>query len=140
MTYKTSRNKVNINIQKTKSEYFVNKIRDCSNTKDPKKSWSLVNSLLGKNCKSTYINELKIYDNIITDSTLIAEAFNNYFINIGALLVNDTSSYEESVNEFNDKNVSIEDSLSQNTSFHFFPIEIHTVYSTLRNLKANKST
>ena len=90
MTYKTSRNKVNINIQKTKSEYFVNKIRDCSNTKDPKKSWSLVNSLLGKNFKSTYINELKIYDNIITDSTLIAESFNNYFINIGALLVNDT--------------------------------------------------
>ena len=51
--YKTPRNKMNINIGKTKSEYFVNNIRDCANTRDPKKSWSLINSLLGKNCKST---------------------------------------------------------------------------------------
>ena len=42
--YKTSRNKVNMHIRKTRSEYFVNKIRHCANTKDPKKSWSLINS------------------------------------------------------------------------------------------------
>ena len=49
-----------------------------------KAAWSLVNSLLGKNCKSIYINELKINDSIITDSALISESqtLNNYFINI----------------------------------------------------------
>ena len=34
--------------------------------------------------------------------------------------------------------MSIEDSLSQNTSFHFSQIEIHNVYSTLRNLDLKK--
>ena len=52
----------------------------------------------------------KINNNII-DSTLIGESLNNYFINIGAQFTNKTSSYEESVNEFNDENVSIENSL-----------------------------
>ena len=137
--YKKSRNKVNINIRKTKSEYFVNKIRDCANVKDPKKSWSLINSLLGKNSKSTHINELKVNNNTITDSTLIAESLNNYFINIGPQLASDISSYEEPDNDLNDENVSGA-RLSQNTSFHFSQIEIHNVYSILNNLKANKST
>ena len=45
--YKISCNiKVNTNIRKTKSEYYVNKIRDCANAKDPKKSLSLINSLI----------------------------------------------------------------------------------------------
>ena len=104
--YKKSRNKVNINIRKTKSEYFVNKISDCANIKDPKKSWSLINSLLGKNSKSTHINELKLNNNTITDSTLIAESLNNYFINIGPQLANDISFYEESDNDLNNENVS----------------------------------
>ena len=137
--YKKSRNKVNINIRKTKSEYFVNKIRDCANVKDPKKSWSLINSLLGKNSKSTHINELKVNNNTITDSTLIAESLNNYFINIGPQLASDTSFYEEPDNDLNNENVSGA-RLSQNTSFHFSQIEIHNVYSILNNLKANKST
>ena len=55
-------------------------------------------------------------------------------------MANETLSYEESVNELNNENISIEDSLSQNTSFHFCPVEINNVYSTLGNLKANKST
>ena len=104
--YKKSRNKVNINIRKTKSEYFVNKIRDCANVKDPKKSWSLINSLLGKNSKSTHINELKVNNNTITDSTLIAESLNNYFINIGPQLASDISFYEEPDNDLNNENVS----------------------------------
>ena len=137
--YKKSRNKVNINIRKTKSEYFVNKIRDCANVKDPKKSWSLINSLLGKNSKYTHINELKVNNDAITDSTLIAESLNNYFINIGPQLASDISFYEEPDNDLNNENVSGA-RLSQNTSFHFSQIEIHNVYSILNNLKANKST
>ena len=62
----------------------VNKIRDCANTKDPKKSRSLINSLLGKNCKSTYMNKLRINNNIITDSTLIAESLNLIILLISA--------------------------------------------------------
>ena len=48
-------------------------------------------------------------------------------------MVNETLSYEQADNGLNY-------SLPQNTSFHFCPIEIDNVYSTLRNLKANKST
>lgn len=71
--YKKSRKKVNTNIRKTKSEYYVNKIRDGAKLKILKKLF-FNNSLLGKNCKSTYIDELKINNNVITDSTLISES------------------------------------------------------------------
>ena len=86
---------------------------------------------------SLYI--IKLNNNTITDSTLIAESLNNYFINIGPQLANDISFYEESDNDLNNENVSGA-RLSQNTSFHFSQIEIHNVYSILNNLKANKST
>ena len=85
------------------------------------------------------MNELKLNNNTITDSTLIAESLNNYFINIGPQLASDISSYEEPDNDLNNENVSGA-RLSQNTSFHFTQSEIHNVYSILNNLKANKST
>lgn len=85
-TYQAIRNKVNIEMRKTKSKFYCKKIEDCAKTVDLKKSWSLINSLLGKNSRSTVVSELTVNDTVISDSKLIAESFNDYFINIGPKL------------------------------------------------------
>ena len=42
------RNKVNVEMRNAKSKYFHDKITDCSVMNDPKKTWKLINSLLGR--------------------------------------------------------------------------------------------
>lgn len=54
------RNKVNIEMRNAKSKYFQDKIDDCSKSNDRKKTWIFINSLLGKNNKSTNVSELSI--------------------------------------------------------------------------------
>ena len=91
--------KVNKEMRKAKSECYVNKINYCSNTRGIKKSWSLINSLLGKKEKSTYINEQNVDNTSGTDPKLIAEYLNDYFVNIGLDLAMDCSSQGETNNE-----------------------------------------
>ena len=50
-----------------------------------KHSWKLINILLGKNKKSNNISQLKCDDVVISDDTLKAEAFNDFFVNIGVI-------------------------------------------------------
>ncbi|CAB3986869.1 Hypothetical predicted protein [Paramuricea clavata] len=54
------RNKVNAEMRNVKSKYFHDKNTDCSVMNDPKKTWKLINSLLGKNNKSNNVNELLV--------------------------------------------------------------------------------
>ena len=55
-------------MRKAKSDFYVNKINDCSKTRDIKESWSLINSRLN--------------DHSVTDLKLIAESLNDYFVDI----------------------------------------------------------
>ena len=80
------RNKVNIEIRNAKSKYFHDKITDCSVMNDPKMTWTLINSLLGKNTKSVNVNELLIDGISVSDRKSIAEELNDYFISIGSKL------------------------------------------------------
>ncbi len=57
--FKTIRNKINAEIKNLKAKYFNTKISECLQHKNVKKSWSLINNLLGKNSKSTIINEIR---------------------------------------------------------------------------------
>ena len=49
--YKKLRNKVNSELRSQKSNYFIGKIKERSQSNDIKGSWSLINSLLGRNKK-----------------------------------------------------------------------------------------
>ena len=96
-----------------------------------------------KDCRSeeklvvTHINELFSNGDVVSDPKLIAETFNDYFINIGPNLaaeINDESYDEES--QLDDSA-----SLSSDTQFHFSQINVSSVTLTLTlNLKANKAT
>ena len=84
--YKTSRNLVNIALRHAKAEYYRNKIAQQNN--NPKEAWKTINDLLGRSSNETIVNELKINDSKITSNEEIANAFNEYFTNIGPSLVN----------------------------------------------------
>ena len=47
--YKKLRNKVSTELRSQKSNYFIGKIKERSKSNDVKGSWSLINSLLGRN-------------------------------------------------------------------------------------------
>ena len=102
-----------------------------------KKTWSLINPLTGKN-KKTSINEILIDSyNTISDPKIIAEFFNEYFVNIGPRLASEASK-EFSDDELTNNNN--QPDIQKNSTFYFSQISVESVALTLRNLKSNKST
>ncbi len=132
--YQTLRNKVNTEIRKNKSYYFREKIAEC-NINDPKNTWKLLNSLMGRNNKSNLIKGIKIDDKTITENDHISEAFNDFFINIGSTLASDVTRLSP-----NNVNTYLKLPDSNSPSFHFTYIPVENVLMTLRHLKVFKST
>ena len=54
--YQASRNRVNIEIRKSKSRYYCQKIGECDKN-DPKSTWKLINSLIGGASKTKHVND-----------------------------------------------------------------------------------
>lgn len=69
-----------------KSKFFEDKIAESSGSNGPRKTWTLINSQLGRNNKLNNVSSLSVNENEILDSKSIAEAFNDYFINKGPKL------------------------------------------------------
>ena len=118
--YKSLRNQVNNRMRKSKIDFYHKEIRECANLKDFKKSWSLINSLTGKNNKSTSITEISVNDNSIIDSKLIAEVFNEYFVSIGPNLASETNDSQSSqyTTSYHNSNSTVD------TTFHFHHIKV----------------
>ena len=70
-------------MKRAKTVYYQARIKEFSLAKDMKKTWSLINTLLGKDGKSSSIAEIKINGIIYNDRKQIAEHLNDYFVNIG---------------------------------------------------------
>jgi hypothetical protein len=81
LNYKTSRNKVNIELRNAKKDYYSSKI--AGQKFDPKRAWKSVNNILSRQNKPTVVNELNLDQNNLTSPEDIAEGFNDYFSNIG---------------------------------------------------------
>ena len=139
--YKKLRNKVNTELPSQKSNYFIGKIKDRSQSNDVKGSWSLINSLLGRNKNKTNVTEL-IVDNVsIFDDRSIAESMNEYFISIGTKLADKIDS--NSVYQNDDLTYAIESLETDSFStilFHFRTISVNSVALRLSKLLASKST
>ena len=87
--FRKARNNVNSEIRLAKKKYFCDKINECAQIHNPRKSSSLINDLLGKKRKSNNITELHVKDVIISEDNLIAETFNDFFIHIGSKLASE---------------------------------------------------
>lgn len=134
--YQALRNRVNIQLRKSKANFFHREFEDCARVKNIKKSWSLINSLTGNNNKSSSVTEISVDDCCIVDSTLIAECFNEYFVNIGPKLASEVSdeSLDQEAYSHDNSGIPID------TRFSFQYINVDNVTSSLMNLKTNKST
>ena len=132
--YKAVRNKVNIDMRKAKSKYFCDRIETCSQMKDSKNGWAWINTLLGRKRKNANINELIINDKVISDDKIMAETFNEYFINIGMKMA------AESGNQSTDTCNSERDVNPPKEYFHFSDITIDNVFIRLQKLNTSKAT
>ena len=90
---------------------------------------------MSRNNKSNLIKEIKVDDQIISKNNKIAEAFNDYFINIGPKLASDVTRLSS-----NNVNTYLKLPVSDSPSFHFTYIAVENVLTTLRYLKVSKST
>ena len=136
--FKETRNKVNSELTKAKTAFFCNKFENCAQSKDMKHSWKLINILLGKNKKSNNISQLKRDDVVISDDTLKAEAFNDFFVNIGVNLANEMEHDSPCTNFSDDENY--HSNYYSNINFKFSEISMDDIICQLRNLKISKST
>ena len=73
-------------MRNAKSKFFYDKIGESYGSNDSRKTWTLINSQLGRNNKLNNVSSLSVNENEILDSKSIAEVFNDYFINIGPKL------------------------------------------------------
>ena len=96
--YKTSRNRVNIAIRHAKAEYYRNKI--AHQNKNSKEAWKTINDLLGRSPSDITVSELKVNGSNITSTEEIANAFNEYFTNIGPNVANSIHDSDASYEQF----------------------------------------
>ena len=82
--FKRALNTVNNEIKIRKSNYY--KEACFTHKKDPSKLWSAINEVCSRKPKSTNVKNLEIDNQKLTNSTAMAEAFNEYFSTIGCKL------------------------------------------------------
>ena len=97
--------------------------------------WNTINELTSKNRKSAHISEVDLNCNLINDSNEIADAFNDYFSNIGPDLADQMN--------FNDSNRFCLDYLpylNNNATFQLRETNFSTVFTLLSTLSRSKAT
>ena len=120
-----------------KKKYFCGRINECAKINNPRKSWSLINDLLGKKRKSNSITELRVNDVTISKDNLTAETFNDFFIHIGSKLASEIGG--QLPNESDPEGI-INSNIPHLNRFEFSAISQEEVYTELCNLKESKST
>ena len=79
--YTSYKNKLTTLLRLAKKKYYARQFELYK--RDMKSTWKIINNVLNKHRKSTYINELRCSDRLLNQSPDIAEAINNFFVNIG---------------------------------------------------------
>ena len=83
--YKTYRNKLNHILQKAKKQHFSGQL--VVNKNDLKKTWQIMQDIVNKNKKKKIQTKFKVENGGLTsDSLLISNKFNDFFVNIGPSL------------------------------------------------------
>ena len=107
---------------KSKRKYYSEKLLQFQG--DAKKTWRIMKEVIGKSklIHSTLPRKIIINKNVIFEEKHIANAFNNFFINIGPKLADDiptaTRSFESYVQNTNETN---EEPITINELNPFFP-------------------
>ena len=97
-----------------------------------KKTWNTINKAMGKDNKQNSIESVNVNNNEVVDNFEIAQAFNDYFVNIGSSLTKDLES-----NTLNNDFVQY---LNRNSTRAFFkPITPAEIITIVCNFKCNSA-
>ena len=96
-----------------------------------KKTWSIITETLHHKQKSEISKEFLINNSVITDPTIIANQFNNYFINIGKSLSNQIHSNKSFNSYLNTPSENI---------FKFTSVDENTIINIISKITNNEST
>ncbi len=90
--YKQIKNKIITIRRSAEKKYYKEQFE--LNAHDLRKSWKIIKQIIGKEEKCNKSSQLDfiIEGEIITDNSIISNAFNNYFINVGAALAKNITS------------------------------------------------
>ena len=128
--YQKARNEVNRAIRKAKRNFFTSHLKESDG--DVKGTWEIINGLLGKKSKNAMINNLKVNGETLTDASSIADALNEYFVNVGPKLADQISESEVNPVDFLDQ--------AEPSVFRFRRINVDEVSKLIAGLKMNKAT
>ena len=84
IAYKRSKNTVRYEIIAAKKSYYHNVIE--SNRNHMKNLWGILKDLIGMQSHSAIASEFVVEGSLTSDKTLIANGFNEYFVNVGPSL------------------------------------------------------
>ena len=88
--YKSFRNIVISRQRKAEREYFSEQYRTSLDEQNYRKAWDITKYLIGKPSQNTkkniHLREFVINKKIITNNKIIADSFNEYFVNVGKSL------------------------------------------------------
>ena len=82
--YKQYRSKVNSEMRVAERKYYQNMLEN--NKFNLKKKWQILKDIIGKSKPGNMSDKFLINGSIVEDSQVIANAFNNFYINIGSNL------------------------------------------------------
>ena len=88
--YNRFKNNVTSQLRNAEITYFSEQLE--TNKHDISKSWTIIKEITGLNGSNSTIANFVINDNIVSDKTVIAVEFNNFFVKIGSELASNISS------------------------------------------------
>ena len=127
------RNKLTTLIRTSKKNYFTNKLDACKH--NTKLTWNILNDILGRKTKRNLPSYF--YDDnlaLITDPSVIANKFNNYFVNVGPNLARKIQTTNLDHNHFL-KNID-----SPNNSLFFSPTDNDEIIKICNSFKSGTSS
>lgn len=131
--YKFWRNKTKTVTEDAKQNYYTNLVKD---SKDSKTLWKCINTLIPSH--NTYPTRLKTdKGTYATDSTLIANTFNDFFTSCVKDLRRGTDKH---TTDFLKLKSYVNSKVSQGHNFKIQPVNMNKLYEDLCNLDETKST
>ena len=123
--YKLIRNKVNSLIKQKKNKYYREKLKNCSN--DIKKTWGIINEILHRKSDKQTSTSFNINNKLVDDPTIIAHAFNDYYVNVGSNLAQSIEAVNISFEQYLGEN--------SNTQLTFKLVNCNDILAIVKDLK-----
>ena len=128
--YKSYRNKLHNLIRKMKRQYFERKFQQSKNKM--KQTWININNILGRAKKKSHQSKFKNdLGQLNTDPQVIANEFNNFFVNIGPKLANEIGTSHQNYFKY------LSNPIQNN--FFMLPVFENEIIKIIGNFDQNKS-